>query len=61
MLLVDLCRRLTLDSLLSRSWFPVVYDEFLVKPNREFQYSIWLLPLTKTDDASVVARNLYCE
>lgn len=40
------------------SWFPVVYDEFLVKPNRDYQYSIWLLPLKKSDDASVLARNL---
>jgi len=39
------------------SWFPVVYDEFLVKPDADFHYDIWLLPLQKEDDASFLARN----
>jgi len=39
------------------SWFPVVYPEFLVKPDAPFHFDIWLLPLGKEDDASFVARN----
>lgn len=39
------------------SWFPVVYPEFLVKPNNDYRYDIWLLPLQKDDDPAFVARN----
>ena len=39
------------------SWCPVVYPEFLVKPNSGYCYDIWLLPLQKEDDAAFVARN----
>lgn len=39
------------------SWFPVVYPEFLVKPQNVYQYDLWLLPLKKDENASFVARN----
>ena len=39
------------------SWYPVVYPEFLVKPNTDYRYDIWLLPLRKEDESSFVARN----
>lgn len=42
----------------SRSWFPVVYDEYLVKPTENFDYAFWFVPLlTKDSDASVSARH----
>jgi hypothetical protein len=40
------------------SWFPGVYDEFLVKPQKEYHYTIWLLPFTKNDDLASVAWNV---
>lgn len=32
------------------SWFPVVYDEFLVKPRDRFDYGVWLVPVRKGGD-----------
>jgi hypothetical protein len=40
------------------SWFPGVYDEFLVKPQSDYQYTLWLIPLSKNEDIASVAGNL---
>lgn len=37
------------------SWFPVVYPEFRIKPTRGFSFVMWLLPLEKDDDPSIIA------
>jgi len=39
----------------ARSWYPVVYDQFLVKPTEEYHHTIWLLPLERDDNASIIA------
>lgn len=39
-----------------RSWFPVVYPQYLVKPT-DYQFCIWFLPLRRGDDACFIARN----
>lgn len=39
------------------SWEPVVYAEYRVKPMSEYQYKIWLVPMEKDDDPSLLARN----
>jgi hypothetical protein len=36
------------------SWYPVVYDQFLVKPTNEFTYTIVLIPLRKVEDNPAV-------
>jgi beta-galactosidase len=39
------------------SWYPVVYPEFRVKPKSEYQYKVWLVPMEKNDDPSLLARS----
>jgi beta-galactosidase len=39
------------------SWYPVVYPQYRVKAMSEYQYKLWLVPLEKNDDPSLLARN----
>lgn len=38
------------------SWFPVVYPEYLVTPDKDFNYSIWLIPLSEGDNPLLLAK-----
>ena len=40
------------------SWFPVVYPDYLVKPDKDFHYSLWLVPLSEGDDPLLRAKNV---
>ena len=40
------------------SWFPVVYPDYLVKPGKDFHYSLWLVPLSEGDDPVLLAKNV---
>jgi hypothetical protein len=49
-------RSLTVLNQNRNSWYPVVYDEFLVPP-KEYSYSVSLLPLNANDETSVVVQS----
>jgi Beta galactosidase small chain len=34
-----------------KSWYPLVYPEFLVTAKKEYSFKTWLLPLRETDEA----------
>jgi hypothetical protein len=38
------------------SWFPVVYPEYLVTPDKDFEFSIWLMPLSEGDNPLLLAK-----
>jgi beta-galactosidase len=40
------------------SWFPAVYPQFLVKPDKEYNFSVWLIPLSEGDDPIIQAKNV---
>lgn len=43
---------------LEKSWYPVVYPEFQVKPDRPYNFSLSLIPLAnKQDDAAIQSRD----
>lgn len=42
------------------SWFPVVYPDYVVKPDKDFHYSLWLVPLSEGDDPLLIAKNVTC-
>ncbi|CAB9510556.1 Beta-galactosidase [Seminavis robusta] len=40
------------------SWFPCVYDDYLVKSEKEYKYSFWIIPIDAGDDAASLAREM---
>lgn len=40
------------------SWFPAVYPDYVVKADEEFNYTVWLLPLSEGDDPYLLAKNI---
>lgn len=40
------------------SWFPCVYDDYLVRSTKEYKYSFWIIPIGKGDDPASVAREM---
>lgn len=40
------------------SWFPAVYPEYRIEATRDFEYTVWLVPLSDNDDPLMLAKNI---
>ncbi|GKZ00493.1 hypothetical protein MPSEU_001001800 [Mayamaea pseudoterrestris] len=38
------------------SWYPVVYEQFRVKPSQDYKFRFWLLPLEPNDNPAMLTR-----